>query len=157
VCRRRRRTSIFIFCPMSDSPLCICCIPHVPPDELARHTRPCGHCGRKCRYSWAQHRGTNAPKGTNSIYCSKECEFTRETMRATLQLAHATMRAEQRRAEQQRKMKFRIRCAACGQLFLSKRGAATCSQRCRQRIYRQLHRYGGRPSPNDGPTIRTVG
>jgi hypothetical protein len=48
--------------------------------------------------------------------------------------------AEQRRAEQRRKMKFPIRCAACGQLFLSKRGAATCSQRCGQRIYRQLHR-----------------
>ena len=147
MCRRARRASILCLYSMADTPLCICCISHVPPDELARHTRPCGHCGRKCRYSWAQHRGTNAPKGTNSIYCSKECELTRETMRATLRLAHATMRAEQHRAEQQRKMKFSIRCAACGQLFLSKRGATTCSQRCRQRIYRQLHKHGAQTFP----------
>jgi ribosomal protein L32 len=58
--------------------------------------------------------------------------IARETMRATLQLAYATKRAEQRRAEQQRKIKFAIRCAACGQLFLPKRSAMTCSNRCKQ-------------------------
>jgi ribosomal protein L32 len=62
-------------------------------------------------------------------------------MRATLQLAYATKRAEQRRAEQQRKIKFAIRCAACGQLFLPKRSAMTCSNRCKQLRYRQLHAF----------------
>ena len=128
---------------MTNAPLCLCCVPHVPPDDLARHTRPCNYCGRRCRYSWAQHRGGKAPKGMNSIYCSKECELTREIMRATLQLAHATMRAEQRRAEQQRKIKFPVRCATCGELFLPKRPAAvTCSRRCRQLKYRERHKQG---------------
>jgi hypothetical protein len=74
-------------------------------------------------------------------------------MRATLQLAHATMRGEQRGAEQQRKMKLPIRRAAYGRLVLSKlapsgvRSAYTAS----------FTGTASRPSPNDGPTVRTVG
>ena len=70
----RRWPRLVFFISFHGNPqLCICWA--VPPDDVARHTRPCSRCGRKCRYL-AQHRCGKAPKCTNSIYCSKECELT---------------------------------------------------------------------------------
>jgi ribosomal protein L32 len=130
-----------LFHHMTNVPLCVCCIPHVPPGDLARHTS--ATLGTKVSDEGVDTLGLNTAavkhqKARTQSYCSKECEFTRETMRATPQFAYATKRAEQRRAEQRRKMKFAMRCAACGQLFLPKRSAMTCSNTCKQLRYRQL-------------------
>jgi hypothetical protein len=64
----------FLSYSMANAPLCICCIPQCLQTTwlgiLARAVRT------KVSVSLAQHPGGKAPKGTNSIYCSKECELT---------------------------------------------------------------------------------
>ena len=60
---------------MANAPLCICCIPQwLQTTWLGILARAAS--ADESVDTLAQHRGGKAPKGTNSIYCFKECELT---------------------------------------------------------------------------------
>ena len=65
----------FLSHSMANTPVCICCIPQrLQSTWLGVLARAAS--ADESVDTLAQHRGGKAPKGTNSIYCFKECELT---------------------------------------------------------------------------------